>query len=204
MFYKKKIDIYSVFVTPNWIITNEQIRKIVVDQGKLNQIKMEQLAHFVTKSFEYNNNRVLDVLNMTTKSLLCDNMKSSDSSDMLSNVDESDIEDDADTVDIDITDMSSNDGSKDKVNHSERRASENNVSAITELPLSLTKKSNKENLRHVTKNWLISDSPKKSYSDGENYVVVGFFFLLILIFYEFIWRIQEMKLDISAGLQKRI
>lgn len=132
---------------------------------------MEQLAHFVTKSFEYNNNRVLDVLNMATKSLLCDNMKSSDSSDVLSNVDDSDIEDDTDTVDIDITDMSSNDECKIKVQNNENKISENSVNVAAELPLSLIKKSNKENLRHVTKNWLISDSPKKSCSDGEHRIL---------------------------------
>lgn len=37
---------------------------------------MEQLAHFVTKSFEYNNNRVLDVINMSTRSLICDSLRS--------------------------------------------------------------------------------------------------------------------------------
>lgn len=131
---------------------------------------MEQLAHFVTKSFEYNNSRVLDVLNLATKSLLCDNLKSSDSSDMLSNIDDSDIEDDTDTVDIDITDMSSNDDET-KFNVYNEKSCENNLSVITELPMSLIKRSNKENV--VTKNWLIPESPKKR-SSGSVFIVILF------------------------------
>lgn len=124
---------------------------------------MEQLAHFVTKSFEYNNNRVLDVLNMATKSLICENLKSSDSSEVLSNFGDSDIEDETETVDIDITDMSSNDSTEYTV-HNEKH--NKNVNSIKDKPLSLIKNSNKENFRLTTKNWLISDSPKKKCEIG--------------------------------------
>lgn len=120
---------------------------------------MEQLAHFVTKSFEYNNNRVLDVINMATKSLMCENIKSSDSSDNLSNSGETDIEDDADTVDIDITDMSSNDETATMI---KRDNTHQLLSNDMDLPISLIKKSNRDNVRLATKNWLISDTPTKN------------------------------------------
>lgn len=122
---------------------------------------MEQLAHFVTKSFEYNNNRVLDVLNLATKSLICENLKSTDSMESISNPDTEDIEHDSDSVDIDITDVSSN-GDDVRV-HNEN--DNNNLNVIikrqqTPGPV-MTKKSQKECVRQTTKNWLISDSPKK-------------------------------------------
>lgn len=118
---------------------------------------MEQLAHFVTKSFEYNNNRVLDVINMATKSLMCENIKSSDSSDNLSNGGETDIDDDADTVDIDITDMSSNDETT--ITTMIRRDNiQQSISNVMDTPISLIKKSNRDNVRNTTKNWLISDT----------------------------------------------
>lgn len=123
---------------------------------------MEQLAHFVTKSFEYNNNnssRVLDVLNLTTKSGIFDHLKSNDSMDTLSNAD-SDV-DDADSVDIDITDVSSNDGNDGKI-HNEN--DNNNINVIRRT--SPIKKSSKENQKQVTRNWLISDTPKKKSDNG--------------------------------------
>lgn len=126
---------------------------------------MEQLAHFVTKSFEYNNNRVLDVLNLATKSLICENLKSSDSMESLSNPDDEDIEHDSDSVDIDITDVSSN-GDDVRV-HNEN--DNNNLNVIKRQPTpiaAVTKKAQKESVRHTTKNWLISDSPKKSVENG--------------------------------------
>ncbi|XP_055548596.1 short stature homeobox protein-like [Wyeomyia smithii] len=47
---------------------------------------MEQLAHFVTKSFEYNNSRVLDILNMTAGSRLSEDFLSrSNDPDLMSN-----------------------------------------------------------------------------------------------------------------------
>lgn len=149
---------------------------------------MEQLAHFVTKSFEYNNNRVLDVINMSTKSI-CDNfLKTCESVDALTNgrrcgdstsggggegADNSDI--DEDTMDIDITDLSSNDNDESIVDSAVATTtvivgrkdcdSQNSILSFNrDSPLSLVKKSNpKDNFRHVTKNWLISDTPKKKY-----------------------------------------
>lgn len=123
---------------------------------------MEQLAHFVTKSFEYNNNnssRVLDVLNLTTKSGIFDHLKSNDSMDTLSNPD-SDVND-ADSVDIDITDVSSNDGNDGKI-HNEN--DNNNINVIRRtLPI---KKLSKENQKQLTRNWLISDTPKRKCDNG--------------------------------------
>lgn len=126
---------------------------------------MEQLAHFVTKSFEYNNNRVIDVLNMATKSLICDNIKSSDSSGALSNTDDTDIEDDTDTVDIDITDLSSND-SIDYNNVHREKDNHNVVKFVKDSNFSLIKKYTKVNLEKPTKNWLIPDSQKRKLSAG--------------------------------------
>lgn len=122
---------------------------------------MEQLAHFVTKSFEYNNNnRVLDVLNLTTKSGIFDHLKSNDSMDTLSNLESDD--NDADSVDIDITDVSSNDGNDSNKIHNEN--DNNNINVIRQL--SPPKKLNKENHKQLTKNWLISDTPKKKCDNG--------------------------------------
>lgn len=128
---------------------------------KFNKIKMEQLAHFVTKSFEYNNNRVLDVLNMATKSLMCENLKTSESSDVMSNGGDSDIDEDGDTVDIDITDMSSNDEAT--ISHPKMDTESDNNNSVKDSPISMIRRSNKENGRQATRNWLISDSPKKKY-----------------------------------------
>lgn len=122
---------------------------------------MEQLAHFVTKSFEYNNNnRVLDVLNLTTKSGIFDHLKSNDSMDTLSNHESDD--NDADSVDIDITDVSSNDGNDSKI-HNEN--DNNNINVIRRS--SPVKKSSKENQKQLTRNWLISDTPKKKCDNGK-------------------------------------
>lgn len=128
---------------------------------------MEQLAHFVTKSFEYNNNnnsRVLDVLNLTTKSGIFDHLKSNDSMDTLSNADSDD--NDADSVDIDITDVSSNEGNDNAKIHNEN--DNNNINVIRRT--SPIKKSSKENQKLLTRNWLISDTPKKKYDNGLFYV----------------------------------
>lgn len=123
--------------------------------------KMEQLAQFVTKSFEYNNNnRVLDVLNLTTKSSIFDHLKSNDSMDTMSNPDSDD--NDADSVDIDITDVSSNDGNDGKI-HNEN--DNNNINVIRRS--SPVKKSFKENhQKQITRNWLISETPKKKCDNG--------------------------------------
>lgn len=122
---------------------------------------MEQLAHFVTKSFEYNNNRVLDVLNLATKSLICENLKSNDSMESsLSNAD-TEIEQDSDSIDIDITDVSSNDD--DIKVHNENDNNNLNVIKRHRSPQpQVIKKVHKENVRQMTKNWLISDPPKKA------------------------------------------
>lgn len=127
------------------------------------QTKMEQLAHFVTKSFEYNNNnnnRVLDVLNLTTKTAnIFEQLKSTDSIDTLSDVDSDN--NDADSIDIDITDVSSNDGNDTNI-HNEN--DNNNINVIRQC--TPVKKTSKENQRQVTRNWLISDTPKKKCENG--------------------------------------
>lgn len=114
--------------------------------------KMEQLAHFVTKSFEYNNNRVLEVINMSSKS-------SSESEVHSNNGGDSDgvIDDD---MDIDITDLSSSD---DVIRKMDTDSDNNNVNNQRHSPLALIKKTTKDSKRYVTKNWLISDSPKRIY-----------------------------------------
>lgn len=126
---------------------------------------MEQLAHFVTKSFEYNNNRVLDVLNLATKSIICENLKASESIETCSNMGSMD-EDDGDSVDIDITDVSSNDDNE-RRGHNEN--DNNNINVIkrysTPTPIA-PKKCAKDNGRHLTKNWLISDTPRRKDDDG--------------------------------------
>lgn len=125
-------------------------------------LTMEQLAHFVTKSFEYNNNnnRVLDVLNLTTKSGIFDHLKSNDSMDTISNADSDD--NDADSIDIDITDVSSNEGNDNAKIHNEN--DNNNINVIRRT--SPIKKSSKENQKLLTRNWLISDTPKKKCDNG--------------------------------------
>lgn len=123
---------------------------------------MEQLAHFVTKSFEYNNSRVLDALNLATKSLICENLKSNDSLDTLSNAD-TEMDDETDSIDIDITDISTDDNDTQAHNENDN----NNINVVREFSaISLIKKSNKENVRQITKNWLISDPPRKSSDNG--------------------------------------
>lgn len=131
--------------------------------GSKVEVKMEQLAHFVTKSFEYNNNnnnRVLDVLNLTTKSTnIFDQLKSTDSIDTLSDVDSDN--NDGDSVDIDITDVSSNDGNDTNI-HNEN--DNNNLNVMRQC--TPVKKMSKENQRQITRNWLISDTPKRKCENG--------------------------------------
>lgn len=136
--------------------------RVCVEKKEQKVLTMEQLAHFVTKSFEYNNNnsRVLDVLNLTTKSGIFDHLKSNDSMDTLSNPDSDD--NDADSVDIDITDVSSNEGNDDPKIHNEN--DNNNINVIRRT--SPSKKSSKENQKLLTRNWLISDTPKKKCDNG--------------------------------------
>lgn len=128
---------------------------------------MEQLAHFVTKSFEYNNNRVLEVINMSSKTLIYE--KSSDS-ELHSNGGDSDVigGDEEDTMDIDITDLSSND---DVIRKMDTDSDNNNkMMHHRHSPLALVKKTGKDSKRYVTKNWLISDSPKRI-SDNEGKIL---------------------------------
>lgn len=134
---------------------------------------MEQLAHFVTKSFEYNNNRVMEVLNMSTKSNSSSISLNNDSSDVISNSDQSvmdnDMNDDDNSVDIDITDLSSGD-------------EKSNVDIMTS-PLPLVKKSNCESASNnkssvVTKNWLISDFSPSSRINGSSSKYLLFCYLI--------------------------
>lgn len=143
---------------------------------------MEQLAHFVTKSFEYNNNnRVLDVLNLTTKSAIFDHLKSNDSMDSLSNAESDD--NDADSVDIDITDVSSNDGNDNTKIHNEN---DNNNLNVIRRSLSV-KRSSKENQKQLTRNWLISDTPKRKCDNG--------LFLFLLLYR----RLEIFSLEIHVS-----
>lgn len=122
---------------------------------------MEQLAHFVTKSFEYNNNRVLDVLNLATKSIICENLKGTESIETCSAVGSIE-DDDSDSIDIDITDISSNDDNDRRAHNENDNNNLNVIKRYTSTPTPIAmKKSGKENGRHVTKNWLISDTPKR-------------------------------------------
>lgn len=130
---------------------------------------MEQLAYFVTKTFEYNNttSRVLEIINMTTKF----DEKSEDSEGKVA--DESMDEDES--VDIDITDNSCEPIAKkslaiesakvencDKSNVSDKvPPATNGLIERTASPLPLIKKLNRDGTKHVTKNWLISDCPKR-------------------------------------------
>ncbi|KAG5676736.1 hypothetical protein PVAND_006545 [Polypedilum vanderplanki] len=138
---------------------------------------MEQLAYFVTKSFEYSNttNRVLEIIKMSTKF-----DEKSDKSD-LKITDES-INGDDDTmdgsvdIDIDITNDTSNDAKilsehEDKNENCDKKSSDKTKENTSELvertasPLPLIKKLNRDGSKHVTKNWLISDCPKKKISE---------------------------------------
>jgi hypothetical protein len=111
---------------------------------------MEQLAFFVTKSFEYSNttNRVLEIIKMTTK-FDDENLEKSDEK----NEDSVNSMDEDESVDIEITD---NSDVKSEIcdKSSDRTAIE------SESPLPLIKKF-RDGSKHVTKNWLISDCPKK-------------------------------------------
>lgn len=132
---------------------------------------MEQLAYFVTKTFEYNNttSRVLEIINMTTKF----DDKSENSDEKVA--DESMDEDES--VDIEITDNSSESIAKksetiesgkaekcDKSDLSDKTppaATNGLISERTASPLPLIKKLNRDGTKHVTRNWLISDCPKR-------------------------------------------
>lgn len=119
---------------------------------------MEQLAQFVTKSFEYNNNRVLDLLNMATR------VDDDDSNHQLKNYakkqetqfinEQLNSDSDGDeSEEIDITDESlPRHSPKPTVHDSSGDKQELNRQAQSS-PLSLVKKATKG----APKNWLISD-----------------------------------------------
>lgn len=128
---------------------------------------MEQLAYFVTKTFEFNNtsNRVFEIINMTTKF---------DSDKVIEKCDRDESMDEDESVDIDITDNASDNESVDDVelSNSSRKcdkASEKSPTLMMEEskcqeihdenPLPLVKKVN--GTRLITRNWLIGDCPKK-------------------------------------------
>lgn len=174
----------------NCLISRKPLRKN-------NCVTMEQLAYFVTKTFEYNNtsNRVLEIINMTSKF----DEKSDRADGKLSEIADDSMDDDA-SVDIDITDNSSEISMKSssmieipKVNEKLPENSPIKATAVTAKvvencdkklvsdkalvatsgiiertasPLPLIKKLNRDGTKHVTKNWLISDCPKRK-PDGK-------------------------------------
>lgn len=155
---------------------------------------MEQLAHFVTKSFEYNNNnnsRVLDVLNLTTKSTnIFEQLKSTDSIDTLSDGDSDN--NDGDSVDINVTD-SSNDGNDTNI-HNEN--DNNNINVIRRC--TPVRKASKENQRQVTRNWLISETPKKKCENG------AFYFVIFRKIYEISHKIKIQINHTDGTLKQRL
>lgn len=106
---------------------------------------MEQLAQFVTKSFEFNNNRVLELLNLATKVDDDDDAHKSDDQNDEQNEIKSKFknlnETDEESVEIDITEPAS---PAIEVVHQQ-------------LPLPLVKRNNNNN-QSKPKNWLISDT----------------------------------------------
>jgi hypothetical protein len=144
---------------------------------------MEQLAYFVTKSFEYSNttNRVLEIIKMSAKF-----DEKSDKSD-LKMTDESANDDTMDgsvdgSIDIDITNDNSSDFATktpseneeknekcDTKNKSDKSSATKAATVVerTSSPLPLIKKLNRDGSKHVTKNWLISDCPKKKTTETD-------------------------------------
>lgn len=130
---------------------------------------MEQLAYFVTKTFEYNNttSRVLEIINMTAK--VDEKLEKGDEK-LVDNCDES--MDGDESVDIEITDNSSEPIAKapspievEKVEICDKSEvappTTNGLIERPTSPLPLIKKLNRDGTKHVTKNWLISDCPKR-------------------------------------------
>ena len=133
---------------------------------------MEQLAYFVTKTFEYNNttNRVLEIINMTTR--FDEKLDKSDGK-LVENADDSMGEDES--VDIEVTDNScetsvknSTSNEPEKVENCDKNKNSDKTQPATtglseriESPMPLIKKLNRDGTKHVTKNWLISDYPKR-------------------------------------------
>lgn len=137
---------------------------------------MEQLAYFVTKTFEYNNtsNRVFEIINMTTKF---------DSEKLIEKCEKDESMDEDESVDIDITDNASDNESvdcqqsvdlsnsngkcdKDRTLTSEKSSTilieeQKHEEVVEESPLPLVKKVIRDGSRLITRNWLIGDCPKK-------------------------------------------
>lgn len=133
---------------------------------------MEQLAQFVTKSFEYNNNRVLDLLNVAIQVDInrSKSYNNSDDDSLECDGEKLNQNDEEESVEINITDLS---GTSDSTNTNTEKRNESEKPDTREenstSPLPLIKKnnnnicSNNNNLKKcVTKNWLISDNDKES------------------------------------------
>ncbi|XP_055713001.1 retinal homeobox protein Rx3-like [Phlebotomus papatasi] len=140
---------------------------------------MEQLADFVTKSFEYNNNGVLDI--QTTMKVVSETRPSDNEANGFSAESASDEE----TVDVDVIDSQSDTEDSKFIPQSPAKVLQkktimdisNSVCSVDDkdIPVSLIKK-NKMSSFLTTKNWLISDTevsktlpnlqePKKQESD---------------------------------------
>lgn len=148
---------------------------------------MEQLANFVTKSFEYNNNRVLEMINAKQADDKMDRISNSDT-----NPDIIDEEDD-ESVDIEITDLSTSSTIKSESSLKCSKISKN-LECDNTVKLSKSLKNSKDDdseveicdknsvklintnglieknsstspipliKKHITKNWLISDVAKR-------------------------------------------
>jgi hypothetical protein len=125
---------------------------------------MEQLAHFVTKSFEYNSTRVIDIINMTNSAE--DYVRGDKAAQ--SNCGTDNEEYDEDSIDIEITELSNNnsesirrksDGeNQDNDSVKQRKINASDVYNLKIKPLPFViEKISKECKKHITKNWLISD-----------------------------------------------
>lgn len=142
---------------------------------------MEQLAYFVTKSFEYTNttNRVLEIIKMSAKfddKIVDQNKINADGS-----IDDS-MDDEDGSVDIDITNDTSNDvkiypssDHEQKSENCDKKFSDKISTPTAGLierkstsPLPLIKKLNRDGSKHVTKNWLISDCGKRRNLDNSD------------------------------------
>lgn len=149
---------------------------------------MEQLAQFVTKSFEYNNNRVLDLLNVAIQVDINRSKSYNNSEDdsMECDVDKNNSSDNQDdeeeSVEINITDLSGTSDSAINCTTIAEKESDSDKSDTREenstspLPLPLLKKNNNicsnnnnNNKKCVTKNWLISDTDKESTTNSTSH-----------------------------------
>lgn len=138
---------------------------------------MEQLANFVTKSFEYNNNRVLDIINQAVR-------PAEDKTECKS-ISENTVDDCEDeSLDVDITDVEISSDSDNKsikslksiktksVENCDISDSMTNTNGLIEKPsspISLIKKLNRDGTKHITKNWLISDVPKRKLDNSRQF-----------------------------------